>query len=207
MALKDSTKIDTGYFGANTNKSLRKISIKKIARYGITSAKYSMLFQRLISYFNFTSILELGTSIGINTLYLAEKNANTRVFTFEGNPSLCAYASNVFGKARASNITLIKGNIEKELPEILDTGLHPDFVFFDANHKYEPTIKYFEILNHARTETAVFVFDDIRWSGEMLKAWEIIRMHPDVKIDIDIFRMGILILDRALPRISCRLSY
>jgi hypothetical protein len=38
----------------------------------------------------------------------------------------------------------------------------------------------------------VFIFDDIRWSEEMNRAWQKIKNHPSVMVSIDLFFMGIV---------------
>jgi hypothetical protein len=45
-------------------------------------------------------------------------------------------------------------------------------------------------------QTAIFVFDDIYWSEEMTEAWQIIQNDPDVNFSIDLYMMGIAIIDK-----------
>lgn len=168
--------------------------------------RYSLLYREIIRYFNFGVIVELGTSIGINTIYLADSAVDCFVHTFEGNPELIKYAKENFHKAGISNVAIAEGNIDEKLPGFLDSGIKPEFVFFDANHRYEPTVNYFNMLNDCRAETAVFVFDDIHWSREMGRAWNEIRKHKDVRIDLDLYQCGILILGPDFPKLSARLN-
>ena len=65
-------------------------------------------------------------------------------------------------------------------------------VFFDANHRYEPTIRYFEQCLEKAHEGSCFVFDDIYWSDEMKKAWQFIKDHPSVTVSLDVFWLGIV---------------
>lgn len=206
-SIRDSTLINTGEWGSSVEKGHRTHSIGKIARSGITRVEFSLLYREIIRYFNFTTVFELGTSIGINTLYLADSSPQCSVYTFEGNPDLIRYAVKNFKEAAAPNIRIIEGDIGEQLPITIDSGLKPQFVFFDANHRYEPTVKYFNMLNHARTRNAVFVFDDIHWSREMNRAWNDIRKHEDVKIDLDLFQAGIIIFGSRLPKLSAKLVF
>jgi hypothetical protein len=69
-------------------------------------------------------------------------------------------------------------------------------VFFDGNHKREPTLSYFsQCLAYAHSDS-VFVFDDIHWSDEMEYAWEEIKNHPQVTITIDLFFLGLVFFRR-----------
>jgi hypothetical protein len=38
----------------------------------------------------------------------------------------------------------------------------------------------------------ILIFDDVHWSSEMEKAWEIIRKNPEVSTTIDLFYIGIV---------------
>jgi hypothetical protein len=46
----------------------------------------------------------------------------------------------------------------------------------------------------------MIVFDDIRWSDGMLKAWKKIMADPGVKISMDLFCMGIVVLNTNIPK-------
>ncbi len=73
-------------------------------------------------------------------------------------------------------------------------------VFFDANHAYEPTLKYFNIcLPHIKDST-VFVFDDIYYSKGMTNAWNEICKKIDVTISLDLFRVGIVFFDPSFTK-------
>jgi predicted O-methyltransferase YrrM len=157
------------------------------------------LLSRLVIYSNAKQIIELGTSMGITTLYLA-KQMDTHVSTFEGNPALVSIAQTNFEYFNKSNIDLIEGNIDKSLPDFLQTNRTIDFVLMDANHRYEPTLNYVHQLAPRMSNTGIIVVDDIYHSAEMAKAWHEIRMHELVYGSIDLFRCGILFFDSSLNK-------
>ena len=74
------------------------------------------------------------------------------------------------------------------------------FAFFDANHRFEPTVSYFELCLEKATEGSIFVFDDIHWSDEMHRAWQVIRNHPEVMISIDLFFVGLIFFRKNQPK-------
>ena len=126
--------------------------------------------------------MDLGTSFGITTAYLAKANQNLRITTFEGCPETLKIAQSVFTKLELKNIKPILGNINQTLPEALADIETLDFAFFDANHRKLPTIEYFEKCLAKKHENSCFVFDDIYWSEEMKSAWNEIKQHPEVSI-------------------------
>lgn len=178
--------------GSRVNKSnLRKI--KTIAKNAEKPEKFGKLFNRIIQRFQPDTMLELGTSLGLTTLYMSKAAPQSRMFTFEGCPETAKLASQHFNKLNAGNIEIITGNIDSTLPDFLSrTNTKLDFAYFDANHRFEPTVRYFETCLPYIGNESVFIFDDIYWSSEMTRAWEYIKAHPQVTITIDLFWIGLV---------------
>lgn len=178
--------------GSRVNKSnLRKI--KTIAKNAEKPEKFGKLFNRLIRKFQPATILELGTSLGLTTLYMSKAAPQARLFTFEGCPETAKLANQHFDQLQADNIEIITGNIDSTLPDFLSrTNTKLDFAYFDANHRYEPTVRYFETCLPFTDNDSVFIFDDIYWSEEMTRAWEAIKAHPQVTVTIDLFWIGLV---------------
>lgn len=166
--------------------------IKTIARHGVSSAKFSELYFKLINFCNSKYIVELGTSIGLNTLYLSKACSEAKVFTVEGSEELFLFSKKMFQKYNATNIEPINKLFNEAFPEILKQIPQLDFLFIDGNHTYEATLNYFNMAIQKKTEQSVFVFDDINWSTGMQNAWNEIKKHPDVTLSIDLFFVGIV---------------
>jgi predicted O-methyltransferase YrrM len=198
--LKNDTLLEVHDLGAQSqhfNSAQRTIA--RITKTSTVPPAYCRLLFRLIHYINATQIVELGTSMGLTTLYLGLK-PDARVVTFEGSQSLISVALTHFEYFNKKNIRLIEGNIDQTLPEYLLKPAKIDFVFIDANHRYEPTVHYFNWLLKRIANKGVIVVDDIHYSGEMAKAWNEIRHHELVYASMDLFRCGILFFDPALHR-------
>ena len=67
-----------------------------------------------------------------------------------------------------------------------------DLIYFDGHHTKEATLKYFKQLLPTAHNDTVFVFDDIHWSAEMEEAWGEIKWHPEVRVTIDTFFLGLV---------------
>jgi predicted O-methyltransferase YrrM len=178
--------------GSRVNKSnLRKI--RTIAKNAEKPAKFGRLFYRLIRRFQPATILELGTSLGLTTLYMSKARPDAKLITFEGCPQTAAKAQQHFQREHAGNIEVVLGNIDETLPRRLKTLDTPiDFAYFDANHRYEPTIRYFEQCLPYIQSGSLFIFDDIYWSEEMTRAWEQIKADPQVTVTVDLFWVGLV---------------
>lgn len=198
--LSDDRSIEVADFGSGSSHikgSSRQIS--KIAATSLSPQKYSLLYRRILDRFNCQNILDLGTSLGINTLYLASCKG-CRVSTFEGSPSIAEAAQKLFASAGANNIVVIPGDIDRTLPEFLRASEKIDFAFLDANHRYEPTLNYFHGIVQKVHQHSVIVADDIHHSAEMERAWMDIQHHTSVYGTADLFRCGLIFFDPSLNR-------
>jgi predicted O-methyltransferase YrrM len=177
--------------GSLKNNSKKK-SIKQIARNTLKSPKYAQLIFRLVNHFQPKQIIELGTSLGITTAYMASVNSKANITTIEGCNEIADVAKQNFEHLELKNIEQLTGNFDSVLPEVLNKKEKPDFVFFDGNHRKEPTLNYFKQCMQKAHDGSVFIFDDIYWSAEMKEAWEEIKQNDRVTVSIDLFYMGIV---------------
>lgn len=174
--------------------------IRQIAKSAEKAPKFGRLLFRLIQHFKPSTIFDLGTSLGITTIYESKAYESGKVYTFEGCHETANIAKENFKTMNCQNIEVIVGNLDNTLSIQLNKIEQLDFVFFDANHRYEPTVRYFEMCINRVNETSVFVFDDIHWSEEMHEAWEYISNHPSVMISIDLFFVGLIFFRKNQPK-------
>lgn len=193
--LKDERVITVDDFGAGSTKlvsSERKVC--DIARSSLKPKKYAQLLFRMVNYYQPKTILELGTSLGITTAYLAMAGKQSTIITMEGADVIAAIAQTNFKNLGLNNIELVKGNFDETLSSVVRCLLSIDFAFIDGNHRKEPTLHYFEQLLLVTNNDTIIVFDDIHWSEEMEAAWKQIKKHPQVTTTIDLFFIGIVLL-------------
>jgi predicted O-methyltransferase YrrM len=196
--LKDKTLLTVWDKGAGSrHQKTNQRSIQQIAKAALKPAKYSSLLGRMVAYYQTTSILEMGTSLGITTSYLAASNPQCFVTTMEGAPAVAAIAKNNFQQLHIENILLLKGDFDQTLPAYLSGVTNLSMVYVDGNHQFEPTMQYFEKLVEHADDTTIFIFDDIHWSAGMEKAWEAIKKDARVTLTIDLFFIGIVFFRKA----------
>ncbi len=191
--LHERHKVDTGTFGApsQTGKAKQQ-QVKQVVKRGSLPPKYGHLLFRLINHFGLKNILELGTGVGMSTLYFAMPSSLAQVWSIEGNQDKAMVAKELFRHHRINNINVTVGRFSEVLPGILASMKSVDFVFFDGDHRREPTLEYFNTCVKRVHNNALFVFDDIHWSREMELAWDEIIGHPLVTVSIDLFRLGLV---------------
>ena len=168
----------------------RKIS--QIARTGISGRRQSEMLYRLCHFLNCRVIVELGTSLGVNALYLAQSSKSATIYTLEGSGSLVEFAKNISRNNRVENIEFLKGKFDNTLPALLEKIKCFDLLYIDGDHTYESTIRYFSLALKHIHPGSVIVLDDIYWSSGMTRAWNEIKNSPHVSMSIDTFYSGII---------------
>ena len=201
----NKTKIPFTEMGAGSrffSEGMRRIS--DIARESSVQKKYGRLLFRLIKYYKPEHVLELGTSLGVSTFYMAKGYENTKIHTMEGNTSVLEIAKVNAKELKLENIDFLLGSFDTLLTKLLSELKPLEFVFIDGNHSYEATIKYYSLIRSFMTK-GIIVFDDIYWSQGMKKAWNEIKDKEHVTIDL--FQLGIVVLGDILTPGTYRVRY
>lgn len=194
--LKDDTLIAVEDFGAgSTRVSGRNRKIRSIASSSLKSEKYTRLLFKIVRHYKPASVLELGTSLGITSAYLAAANPSCRVITIEGSPEVSSAAARHLNGLGIKNVKLIAGTFDDTLDDAMRQSGRLDLVFIDGNHRYQPTLDYFSRIKPHLAPYSLVIFDDIHWSREMEMAWEAICRDPEVSLTIDLFFPGIAVIN------------
>lgn len=181
---------DLGAGSAGQRGAERRVS--EIVRHAAKPPKYGRLLFRLAQYFAPATILELGTSLGLSTAYLASGAASAGVITLEGCPEIARIAQDNFELLGLGRIRLITGHFDDTLGPALLGLKKLDMAFIDGNHRKEPTLRYFSQCLTRTHPGSVLIFDDIHWTAEMESAWNEIMAHPAVTLSIDLFFLGLV---------------
>ena len=191
-------KIEVWDRGAGSRQTDQKFrSIQSIAKAALKPKKYSQLLYKIVAYYKPENIVEMGTSLGITTCYLAAGNTNAQVFTLEGAPNVAKLAKETFKSVGLQTIELMEGDFNTTLPSYLHKINTIGLAYIDGNHRYAPTMQYFHSLLEKSVEETILIFDDIHWSAEMEEAWEEIKAHPAVTLTIDLFFIGLVFVRKA----------
>ena len=182
--------------------SIDRRKVCDIAKQSLAKKKYAQMLARLVNWMGDRvmdngkglTIVELGTSLGVTTAYLAAMDAKNTVLTYEGCEAVAAVAKENWKRLGLKNITCRVGKIDAEaLAEELS---RVDVAFVDANHTYAGTRMYVNILLEKMHEKSVLVIDDIHHSREMEKVWQEICADDRVTTSMDLYQMGLVFLDK-----------
>ncbi|MFT5820029.1 MAG: putative O-methyltransferase YrrM [Crocinitomix sp.] len=189
--LSSKKKICFNELGAGSKKGNQaERTIKSIAKHAATNSKFGGLLARLCQFYKVSKVLEIGTSLGIGTSYLA-KHTN-KIITLEGCEEVLDLAKENFKTLGYQQIETRLGEFTKSLAQLDQENKTFDLIYIDGNHQIEPTMAYFEFaLNNSHDDTFI-ILDDIYWSAEMELAWGKIKADKRINVSIDLFRMGIV---------------
>jgi predicted O-methyltransferase YrrM len=179
--------------GAGSHKlNSKKRKVADICRSSAIRRKYGEFLFRLVSRYKSKTIVELGTSLGVSTMYLAMPGKNNKVVTIEGCPETAAIAKESFEAFGPGNIESLTGRFTDVLPGVLEKICTIDLLFVDGHHEKEATIDYFNLCKKNAGNDSIFIFDDIHWSKGMEEAWEIIHNDKDVTVSADLYQLGLV---------------
>lgn len=195
---QDHSPIATIDYGAPAKSMSSSRTIAGVAKHTAISPRVGEYLFKIIHTYKPEIMLELGTAVGISTIYQAAAALGGDLISIEGNPSLVQVAETEITNLGLPNISLINGQFAEVLPELLEELPQVDYVFLDGHHNKTARLKYFELLLPKLSQNSVLVFSDIYWSADMQEAWKILIKHPKVRLSIDLFDIGILFFNPAI---------
>ena len=143
------------------------------------------------------SCVELGTAVGLSAAYQAaalELNEHGRLATLEGAESLAAIARRNLQQLELQRVDIVTGRFQDTLSGVLAERGPVDFLFIDGHHDETATVRYFLQAVPALAPGAVVVFDDIKWSAGMARAWSTIHTNPQVDLAVDFGPLGLCVI-------------
>lgn len=166
-----------------------------IAKGSLAKKKYAQMLARLVNWLgDGLTIVELGTSLGVTTAYMAAMDKRNKVITYEGCPAVAEIAKENWEALGLKNIDCRVGEITAER---LDKDLElVDVAFIDANHTYAGTRAYFNVLAEKVHRKSVMIVDDIHYNKEMEQAWREICADERVTSTMDLYQMGLVFFDK-----------
>lgn len=183
------------------------ISVRSLAKQAAVPAHLGRLLYRLCQHVQPKNVVELGTSLGVSTLYLATGASKGMVHSIEADSQVLSVTEEGFKIFKCSNIRIYKGTFAQQLPPLLKQLKQVDMVFVDGHHQGEALLNYLDMIIPCTTDTSMVIIDDIRWSDDMEEAWRKACADERVSISIDLFRCGLLLFRKGIVKQHFNLRY
>lgn len=178
--------------GSKVNTATER-SIAELVRHSAIDAAAGRQLFRLACWRKPRYMVELGTNVGISTLYLHGADRRARLISVEGNPHLARMAAHGLKLARVSDqLQLRTGSFAELLPEICQELPRIDLLFLDGDHRGVTTRRYIEQCMPLLHDESTVVIGDIHWSPDMEAAWHDLKSHPRVRASVDLYHLGLL---------------
>jgi predicted O-methyltransferase YrrM len=198
---KDKRLITVNDLGAGSLKLINtKRRISDIAKYASVRRRYGTLLSRLASAIDGKTIIEMGTSLGIGTMYLSLGAPSSRVITIEGCENISSIAKANFAGMNMKNIEPVTGNFDEVLEGILEKSDKLGLVYIDGNHRSEALVRYMNLINKYINKDTIIVVDDIHYSKDMELGWNILKKSESVVLSVDIMQMGLLFFKEGIRK-------
>lgn len=193
VLLNNSTELSINDLGAGSKKMKgNKRKICDIARYSLSKKWQCEFLFRLIDHFQLKNRIEMGSSLGLSTLYQYLPLTTSKMITLEGCPQTANFAQELFNKHNCKQLEMIIGDFDQTLKQAIHIFDGIDYIFIDGNHTKTASLRYFnEVLPYMKSG-GIIVVDDIHWSSEMKAAWQEICTASNVGFSLDLFLFGLV---------------
>jgi predicted O-methyltransferase YrrM len=196
--LQSAAVIEVSDYGAGSHSGSTYLKpLRQLVSRAAKNSKYARLLSAICRHYRPYYSVELGTNVGISTLYQAAalEDSQQKLFSIEGCPKLSEIAEyNIRKLGLEHQVQVIPGTFDDMLPRLLEQIPRLDYIFIDGNHRMDATLRYFELCLTKSHPQTIMVFDDIRWSSDMEACWNKISTDPRVTVSIDLFYMGVVFL-------------
>ena len=185
-------------YDLKTGTSYKK-SVSTIARTSLSIKKFSSFLYLLMQHLKAKRVVETGTSLGINALYMADPSCVQQLITIEASPTLAAYARKQFTQLFQHKIESIEGTIQDTFRQTI-IRVNPEVCFLDADHRSSEVIRCIDsIMSHTKNIKCIVVHD-IYWSKDMMKGWEQIKADKRFALTVDLYQAGLIFPHLEMPK-------
>lgn len=190
--------IDNGAGSKYSKKNTQKI--KDIYFRASKSKKQLAFISNLNKFLKADNFIELGTSLGLTSAFVKINNPKTNIITIEGDKQIFDISEENFKKLnlQVNSINDIFDNVLENI--IVENQNLKNLFFLDGNHTKKATLKYFNLIKKHSNKNTVIIFDDIRWSKEMMQAWDEISADDYVYVSLDFFSIGLTFFNKDITK-------
>lgn len=163
-------------------------SVKLLAKKKLSQPRLGQLIFRLALNSSPQTLLVLNANFGINAAYLAKACPQAKIIAVEPCSATAAIASKTFEELDVTNVELHVGSFKEVVSKIDNI----DFVYIDGKQTQETVLAYFNCCLPQLHEQSAFICYGINQNEEMKQAWVELKNHPQVRVTINLFWLGLV---------------
>lgn len=176
-----SDKRKINYNGQDT--TIAKIADK------LLSQKCNQLLFRIVEFYKPSYILEVGSSLGITTAYLATPNQNNLLYSIDTNEHLALLAQQTLKQFNLDNVTILTAD-NYSLNTLANYERKYGLILFNISP--EDSLDIFTTLETLINEESIVVVTGINKNLNNKLSWEKIKEQRTITMSIELFEMGFL---------------
>ncbi|NJK83443.1 MAG: hypothetical protein HC912_06100 [Saprospiraceae bacterium] len=186
LALKDQRSIALTHADQKENPTIG--TIQQIAKQNTVKSYYYKLLFRIIHYYKPAFIVELGTSLGLSTMYAAAAALDRNIYTIEKEPAIANAAKQHFNLLRFKNIETFVGDYHQVFDNELFVEKNIDALIISpqVDLTLETLEKYMGQLTASSWVIVVGIADKAK-----KKIWNAVQEHPKITLSIAVYELGI----------------
>ena len=166
------------------------------------SVKYGRLLFRLIHFFRSQSVLQIGISNGVSSLYL---NAAAKQLLVLDDNEECIKKAVALNELRKP-LHVMHGEYLSSIGKIFSQSGDIDVIYLNVSKNAELTQMLFEkSLPHIHPQT-ICIIDGIH-KKRMEPVWKQIKQRQDIPITMDLYALGLVFFDRKMYKKNYKIFF
>ncbi len=170
-----------------------------VTRNKLITQKLGKLLFRLVYHFKPSTIIEVGTSWGISTLYLQRGERQAQLYCIESDPLRLSYAKEQARREEAT-IEFITESVESSLPSVVETNVEGELFLLLHNTPQSLTTDTLQQLLPLIAHRGIVVVEGIKKSDTQRTLWQTLKTSPEVQVTMDLYEVGIAICNPKLNK-------
>jgi len=181
---------------------LKSESFFKIPTLQETQSKnYGALLFRLINFFKCCTVLQIGSSTGVMSLYLALPLRNScDCYLLEERTGLLNSVRAFAENHSLKNLHWMEGAYAENLRRLKPEIALFDFIFINTMGDAEKTHEALRLTETFIHQNTVMIIDNIQRDKSMKKLWQEIKSREDVGLTVDLLSLGLVFFNTQLHK-------
>ncbi|GHV70598.1 O-methyltransferase [Bacteroidia bacterium] len=197
----------TPYYVFDDIENLRKVLLisenetRKMTSKETQHKNYGALLFRLVNFFKSQTVLQIGSSTGIMSLYLALPLRNSCMcYALEERKGLLKHSLDFIRENHVQNLHFMEGDYDESLSQLKAKVDSFDLIFINQTGNPLKTIEAIELVKPFIHKNSILIIDGIARNKDMKDLWKKINNHPKTRLTIDLLALGIIFFDEKLHK-------